>query len=95
MVKAMVAVAMTEVGLVLLNLERGLIRVEREGDGRCRHGWSKSTGPQRFHAQQVYRNWTQSLRELSNVGNGLGEQDKTRRDEIREWTDRECIVNYN
>ena len=34
MVKAMVAVAMTEVGLVLLNLERGNIMGEREGDGR-------------------------------------------------------------
>ena len=60
MVKAMMAVEMAGVGLVLLNLERGDIRGEREGDGRCRDGWSKRTGPQRLHAQQVYRNWTQS-----------------------------------
>jgi len=33
MVKAMVVVAMLEVGLVLLGLERGNIGGEREGDG--------------------------------------------------------------
>ena len=42
LVEAMVAVAMTEVGLVLLSLERGNIRGEKEEDG-----WSKRTGPQR------------------------------------------------
>ena len=78
MVNAMVGVAMTEMGLVLLNLERGIIRGEKEGDDRCRDGWSKRTRPQRFHARQVYLNWTQNLRELSKVGHGLGEQDKTR-----------------
>ena len=42
LVNAMVAVAMTEVGLVLLGLERGNIRGEKEEDG-----WLKRTGPQR------------------------------------------------
>ena len=56
MVKEAVAVAMMEVGLDLLGLERGNIGREREGDGRCRDGWSKRTGPQRVHGHQVYRN---------------------------------------
>ena len=38
MVKTMVAVAMMEVNIVLLSLERGNIGGEREGGSRCRDG---------------------------------------------------------
>ena len=73
MVKAMMAVAMMEVGLILLSLERGDIR------GESPDGWSKRTGPLLFNADQVYYTVTEPKREYWNVGNGLGGQDKTRK----------------
>ena len=77
MVKAMMAVAMMEVGLILLSLERGDIR------GESPDGWSKRTGPQRYHADQVDYITTELKRESWNVGNGI----RLVRDETRERTD--------
>ena len=71
MVKAMVAVAMTEVSFVLLGLERGNIGGEKVGDNRGWDRWSKRIGLQRLRGDRVYRNQTQSLGEFRN-GNGRG-----------------------
>jgi len=56
MVVAVVAVTVMEVGPRPAGPRKREYRGEREGDGRCRDGWSKRTDPQQFHAHQVYHN---------------------------------------
>ena len=65
----------------------GPIGKGREGDGR----WSKRAGPQRLRGDQVYRNYTQSLRKLWNSRKWRGR--KPIRDDIQEGerTDKETL----
>lgn len=80
MVKTMVAVAMMEVNLVLLSLERGNIG---EGEGREVVGVEMDSrnvlARTDFMPIKCMVTGPKSLRDFWNVGNGLGGQVKTRK----------------